>query len=106
MVAISVLYIMMMVIYFSACKSCRNLLVENDSIDLEIRINEGPQATIKNVIIEGNDKTNEHVIRRELRTFPGDKFSRSDLIRSQREIAQSRFLRSTGNTCRANSKSG
>jgi outer membrane protein insertion porin family len=80
--------------------------VENDSIDLEIRINEGPQATIKNVIIEGNNKTNEHVIRRELRTFPGDKFSRSDLIRSQREIANLRFLRSTGNTCRANSKSG
>jgi len=66
--------------------------VENDSIDLEIRINEGPQATIKNIIIEGNDKTNEHVIRRELRTFPGDKFSRSDLIRSQREIANLGFF--------------
>lgn len=66
--------------------------VENDSIDLEIRINEGPQATIKNVIIEGNDKTNEHVIRRELRTYPGDKFSRSDLIRSQREIANLGFF--------------
>ncbi len=66
--------------------------VENDSIDLEIRINEGPQATIKNVIIEGNNKTNEHVIRRELRTFPGDKFSRSDLIRSQREIANLGFF--------------
>ncbi len=63
------------------------IAAENDSIDIEIRVNEGPQATIKNVIIEGNDKTNEHVIRRELRTFPGDKFSRSDLIRSQREIA-------------------
>jgi outer membrane protein insertion porin family len=68
------------------------IAVENDSIDLEIRINEGPQATIKNVIIEGNDKTNEHVIRRELRTFPGDKFSRSDLIRSQREIANLGFF--------------
>lgn len=66
--------------------------VENDSIDIEIRINEGPQATIRNVIIEGNDKTNEHVIRRELRTFPGDKFSRSDLIRSQREIANLGFF--------------
>ncbi|MCC6570693.1 MAG: outer membrane protein assembly factor BamA, partial [Chitinophagales bacterium] len=60
------------------------IAVENDSIDIEIRINEGPQATIKNIIIEGNDKTNEHVIRREIRTYPGDKFSRSDLIRSQR----------------------
>ncbi|MCB0507837.1 MAG: POTRA domain-containing protein [Chitinophagales bacterium] len=66
--------------------------VENDSIDLEIRINEGPQATIRNVIIEGNDKTNEHVIRRELRTYPGDKFSRSALIRSQREIANLGFF--------------
>ena len=66
--------------------------VENDSIDIEIRINEGPQATIRNIIIEGNDKTNEHVIRRELRTFPGDKFSRSDLIRSQREIANLGFF--------------
>lgn len=66
--------------------------VINDSINIEIRINEGPQATIKNVIIEGNDKTNEHVIRRELRTFPGDKFSRSDLIRSQREIANLGFF--------------
>jgi len=68
------------------------IAVENDSIDIEIRINEGPQATIRNVIIEGNDKTNEHVIRRELRTFPGDKFSRSDLIRSQREIANLGFF--------------
>jgi outer membrane protein insertion porin family len=63
------------------------IAVGKDSIDLEIRITEGPQATIKNVIIEGNDKTNEHVIRRELRTLPGQKFSRTDLIRSQREIA-------------------
>lgn len=63
-----------------------------DSIDLEIRISEGPQATIKNVIIEGNDKTSEHVIRRELRTLPGQKFSRTDLIRSQREIANLGFF--------------
>lgn len=61
--------------------------ITQDSIDIEIRINEGPQATIRNVIIKGNDKTNEHVIRRELRTKPGEKFSRTDLIRSQREIA-------------------
>ena len=60
--------------------------VQGDSIDLEIRINEGPQATVDNVVIEGNDRTHEHVIRRELRVRPGDKFSRSDLIRSQREI--------------------
>lgn len=60
--------------------------VYNDTIDHEIRITEGPQATIKNVNITGNDKTKEYVIRRELRTVPGEKFSRSDLIRSQREI--------------------
>lgn len=66
--------------------------VYGDSIDLEIRISEGPQATIRNVIIEGNDKTHDHVIRRELRTLPGDKFSRSALIRSQREIANLGFF--------------
>jgi outer membrane protein insertion porin family len=60
--------------------------VYNDTIDHEIRIQEGPQATIKNVNIAGNDKTKEYVIRRELRTVPGEKFSRADLIRSQREI--------------------
>jgi outer membrane protein insertion porin family len=60
--------------------------IENDSVDLEIRIYEGPQATINNVTITGNDRTHEEVIRRELRTKPGQKFSRSDIIRSQREI--------------------
>lgn len=62
--------------------------VYNDTIDFEIRITEGPQATIKNITISGNEKTKEHVIRREIRTLPGEKFSRSDLIRSQREISQ------------------
>ena len=60
--------------------------IVGDSIDLEIRIFEGPQATIDKVVIKGNDRTNEHVIRRELRTVPGAKFSRTDIIRSQREI--------------------
>jgi len=60
--------------------------IENDSIDLELRIYEGPQATIDRVIINGNDRTHEHIIRRELFTRPGDKFSRADIIRSQREI--------------------
>lgn len=60
--------------------------IDNDSIDLELRIYEGPQATIDRVVIKGNDRTHEHVIRRELYTRPGDKFSRSDIIRSQREI--------------------
>jgi outer membrane protein insertion porin family len=60
--------------------------IDKDSIDLELRIFEGPQATIDRVTIKGNDRTHEHVIRRELRTKPGEKFSRSDIIRSQREI--------------------
>lgn len=60
--------------------------VVGDSIDLEMRIYEGPQATIDRVVIKGNDRTHEHVIRRELFTRPGDKFSRADIIRSQRNI--------------------
>lgn len=63
-----------------------------DTINYEMRITEGPQATIKNVQITGNYRTNEHVIRRELRTLPGNKFSRADLIRSQREIANLGFF--------------
>lgn len=59
---------------------------QDDSIDLEIRIVEGPQAIIDKIIISGNTKTSEHVIRRELRTYPGQKFNRSQVIRSQREI--------------------
>jgi outer membrane protein insertion porin family len=66
--------------------------VYNDTIDFEIRVFEGPQATIKNVTITGNEKTKEFVIRRELRTIPGEKFRRSDLIRSQREIANLNFF--------------
>jgi len=66
--------------------------VYNDTIDFEIRMMEGPQATIKNITIAGNEKTKEHVIRREIRTLPGDKFSRQDLIRSNREIAQLGFF--------------
>jgi outer membrane protein insertion porin family len=60
--------------------------IVGDSIDLEVRIFEGQQAIIDNVVIKGNEKTHENVIRRELRTKPGQKFSRSDIIRSQREI--------------------
>jgi outer membrane protein insertion porin family len=66
--------------------------VYNDTIDHEIRITEGPQARIKNVTIAGNEKTKDHVIRRELRTVPGELFSRSDLIRSQRELANLQFF--------------
>ncbi|MEM1137779.1 MAG: POTRA domain-containing protein, partial [Bacteroidota bacterium] len=63
------------------------VLVEKDSIDIEMRMFEGEQATISKVIVNGNTQTNDHVIFRELRTIPGQKFSRSDLIRTQRELA-------------------
>ncbi len=66
--------------------------VYNDTIDYEIRIVEGPQARIKNVTIAGNNKTKDYVIRRELRTIPGGLFSRSDLIRSQRELANLQYF--------------
>jgi outer membrane protein insertion porin family len=66
--------------------------VYNDTIDFEIRISEGPQATWKNVRVTGNERTKEYVIRRELRTLPGEKFSRSDVIRSQRQIANLGFF--------------
>lgn len=68
------------------------VLVENDSIDLEMRIYEGKQARISKVTIKGNSRTNEHVIRREIRTKPGDLFSRADIIRTQRELAQLGFF--------------
>jgi len=66
--------------------------ITGDTINYEMRITEGAQATIRDVNIAGNDRTNEHVIRRELRTYPGDKFSRELLIRSQREIANLGFF--------------
>ena len=63
-------------------------VVGGDSINVEIRIVEGPQATINRVNISGNDRTHEHVIRRELYTYPGELFSREDIIRSIRELSQ------------------
>ncbi|MFT3909139.1 MAG: POTRA domain-containing protein [Ferruginibacter sp.] len=62
--------------------------VYNDTIDFEIRMVEGQQATYGRVTVTGNDKTKDYVILRELRTVPGDKFSRSDIIRTQRELSQ------------------
>jgi outer membrane protein insertion porin family len=62
--------------------------IEGDSIDMEFRISEGNQATINKVIINGNNRTNEQVARRELRVKPGQLFSKSDIIRSVRELAQ------------------
>ncbi len=66
--------------------------VENDSIDLEVRIYEGKQATINKVMVTGNDKTSDHVILRQVRTVPGDKFSRSNIQRSIRELSQLNYF--------------
>ena len=62
--------------------------IDNDSIDLEIRINEGRQATFNHVRIAGNDRVYENVIRRELRTKPGDLFSMDAIKRSVQDLAQ------------------
>ena len=62
--------------------------ITKDSIDLEMRVYEGKQATINKIGLLGNTKTHEHVARRELRTFPGDLYSKNNIIRSIRELAQ------------------
>ncbi len=62
--------------------------IDSDSIDLEMRIFEGRQASINKIKINGNDRLYENVVRRELRTRPGELFSREDLMRSMREIQQ------------------
>lgn len=61
--------------------------IVGDSIDIEMRIFEGDQATIDKVIISGNERTSDHVIRRELNTVPGQKFRRSDIIRTQQMLS-------------------
>jgi outer membrane protein insertion porin family len=83
--AVSSLYLDDGYLFFSVTPV--EMMVDNDSIDLEMRIMEGPQATINRVIITGNTKTNEHVIRRELRTRPGELFNKTNIIRSSRELA-------------------
>lgn len=62
------------------------ILIEGDSIDIEMRIYEGEQAIVNHIEVDGNTKTHDHVILREVRTYPGDNFSRADLIRTQREL--------------------
>ena len=64
----------------------------NDTIDFEIRILEGPLAYFNKITVVGNDKTNDHVIYRELRTKPGQKYSKEDLVRTIREIGQLGFF--------------
>lgn len=66
--------------------------VHNDTIDYEMRITEGKQARIRDIIIKGNTKTNDHIIRREIRTYPGDLFDREAIMRTQRELAQMQYF--------------
>ena len=65
---------------------------EKNYIDLEMRINEGKQAIINNVKVQGNTKTNDHVIMREVRSLPGDLFKRSNIIRTQEEFNRLGFF--------------
>ncbi|MEZ4900640.1 MAG: outer membrane protein assembly factor BamA [Spirosomataceae bacterium] len=62
--------------------------IEGDSIDLEMRIFEGKQATINKIILNGNTKTSDHVVLRELFTLPGQKFSKTEIINTQRQLSQ------------------
>jgi outer membrane protein insertion porin family len=59
---------------------------------MELRIYEGEQARIDEVTVSGNTRTNDHVVIRELRTKPGQLFSRNDIIRSTRELAQLKYF--------------
>ena len=61
--------------------------VVGDRIDLDIRITEGKQATINRIILNGNTKTSDHVVMRQIRTLPGQKFSKTAIIRTQRELS-------------------
>ena len=66
--------------------------IDSDSIDIEMRVTEGPQAHLNHVRIYGNDRLYEEVVRRELRTKPGDLFNKDALMRSAREIASMGFF--------------
>lgn len=70
--------------------------VTDHHINYEMRILEGKEARVRNVYIRGNYKTNEYVIRREIRTKPGDLFNRNDIIRTQRELAQLGYFNEQG----------
>ena len=66
--------------------------IEQDSVDIEMRVYEGKKAAINRISISGNNRTREHVIRRELRTLPGDYFSRAKIIRSQQLLSQLPYI--------------
>ncbi len=73
-------------LYFRATPIETSVL--QDSIDIEIRIMEGKQATINRIILNGNTKTSDRVVLRELFTLPGQKFSKTELINTQRQLSQ------------------
>lgn len=77
-------------LFFSVTPVEKNVI--GDTINLEIQIYEGKQARINKVFLSGNTRTNDHVILREIRTKPGQLFNRSDIIRTQRELAQLRYF--------------
>ena len=89
-VDISSLYLDDGYLFFNATPIEKN--VSDNIIDLEIRIYEGEQARINRVSIKGNTKTNDHVIMREIRTKPGNLFKRSEIMRTQRELAQLQYF--------------
>ena len=70
----------------------KEVKIENDSVDLEIQIFEGKQAIVGRITIVGNTKTSDHVILREIYMKPGELFKRSDIIRSQRELANLKYF--------------
>lgn len=72
---------------FFSCEPVE-VAVEGDSIDIEMRIREGKQATINRIILNGNTKTSDHVVMRELLTKPGQKFSKTDLIETQQTLSR------------------
>ncbi len=70
--------------------------VVDNKINYQMRVIEGKQARVRRIIIKGNTKTNDYVIRREIRTKPGDLFNRNDIIRTQRELAQLGYFNEQG----------
>jgi outer membrane protein insertion porin family len=78
--------------YLAMRPDLEETVVAGDSVDLRIYISEGNPFRIRRVNIKGNTKTKDHVIRRELYTIPGDLFSRENIIRSIRQLAQLNYF--------------
>ena len=87
---ISSLYLDDGYLFFQANQQESN--IRNDTIDFDVLMYEGKQAIINKITVKGNEKTNDHVIFREIRTRPGQLFRRSDIMRTNRELAQLGFF--------------